>query len=71
MIHSSALHRIAVIGTKGGRRRYVTGTAEKVELAGRSDALHWNKREASILADAFNAEMARLGRVERFQIERA
>ena len=63
------LHRIALIGTKGKARRYIAGTADSIELSGRTDALHWNKREAGILADAFNAEFQRLGRAERFQIE--
>lgn len=67
----TTIYRIGVIGTKGGQRRYVSGTANAIELAGRDDALHWNKREASILSDAFNVEFARLGRGERFQIERS
>lgn len=67
----SDLYRIGVIGTKGDLRLYVSGTAEKVELSDRAEALHWNKREAGILANAFNVEFKRLGRPERFQIERA
>jgi len=65
------LYRIGVIGTKGGNRRYVSGTANQIEIEARDDALHWNKREAKILCDAFNAEFIRLKRDERFQIERA
>lgn len=65
------LFRIAVIGTKGRARRYISGTADKVKLSARADALHWNKREAFILADAFNTEFATSGRPERFQIEKA
>jgi hypothetical protein len=61
------LHRIAVVGSKP--RRYVSGTAEAIELQGRDEALHWNRREAMILTDAFNAEFTRLGRAERFQVE--
>ena len=64
------LYRIGVIGTKGGRRQYVGGTAHEIDMCNRADALHWNKREATILCDAFNAEFARKGRTERFQIER-
>ena len=64
------LYRIGVIGTKGGRRQYVGGTAHEIDMCSRDDALHWNKREATILCDAFNAEFARKGRTERFQIER-
>ena len=64
------LYRIGVIGTKGGSRRYISGTADAIEMTGRNDALHWNKREATILADAFNAEFTRSNRPERFQIER-
>lgn len=67
----TTLYRIGVIGTKGKDRRYVSGTAEEIEMTGRVDALHWNKREAKILTKAFNDEFARLGREERFQIERA
>lgn len=65
------LFRIAVIGTKGGARRYISGTAEKIALCGKRAALHWNKREAFILCDAFNTEFAQAGRPERFQIEKA
>lgn len=65
------LFRIGVIGTKGGARKYLSGTAKALEMAGREDALHWNKREAKILCDAFNAEFERIGRNERFQIEKA
>lgn len=65
------LFRLGVIGTKGRARRYVSGTADRVKLSGRADALHWNKREACILADAFNTEFASAGRPERFQIEKA
>ena len=63
------LYRIAVIGSKP--RRYISGTAENIELSGRADALHWNKRVAKILATAFNGEFADEGRDERFQIEKA
>ncbi len=65
------LYRIGVIGTKGGNRRYISETNGHVKIAGRDDALHWNKREALILTDAFNAEMERRGRNDRFQIEKS
>lgn len=65
------LYRIAVIGTKGGNRRYISGTARAIELSGRREALHWNKRIATFLANAFNGEFADEGRPERFQIEKA
>jgi hypothetical protein len=64
-------HRIGVIGTKGKGRLYVSGTEDEIELTGRVDALHWNKREATILTKAFNEEFERLGREERFQAEKA
>ena len=65
------LFRIAIVGTKGGARRYVSGTADAIEFADRSDALHWNKREAQIIAAAFNAEYARLKMTDKFQIEKS
>ena len=52
------LFRIAVIGTNGKKRRYISGTADKIELAGRADALHWNKTEATILCDGLNFGLA-------------
>lgn len=70
-MQTASLYRIGVISTKGGDRRYVSGTAERIELSGRRDALHWNKRVAMILASAFNTEFAQSGRPERFQIERS
>lgn len=71
MQNTPDLFRLGVIGTKGRARRYVSGTAEKIRLSARAEALHWNKREAFILADAFNFEFASAGRPERFQIEKA
>jgi hypothetical protein len=65
------LFRLGVIGTKGRARRYVSGTADKIKLSSRAHALHWNKHEAFVLADAFNFEFASAGRPERFQIEKA
>ena len=65
------LYRIGVIGTKGQQRQYISETDGEVSIKGRPDALHWNKKEAMILASAFNTEFAGLGRSERFQIERA
>lgn len=67
----TTLFRIAVIGTKGVDRRYISGTAKEVEITGRRDALHWNEREAKTLCHAFNAEFERQGRAERFQVEKA
>lgn len=68
---SYQLYRIGVIGTKGRDRRYISETDGDVEIKDRSDALHWNKKTAMILASAFNSEFAALGRSECFQIERA
>lgn len=67
----TTLFRIAVIGTKGESRRYVSGTADEIEFAGRVNALHWDKRVAKILVDAFNAEFERANRPERLQIEKS
>ena len=67
----SNLFRIAVIGTKGRSRSYISGTDDEIEITDRANALHWNKREAAILASAFNLEFAQMGRAERFQIEKA
>ncbi|WP_188477282.1 hypothetical protein [Primorskyibacter flagellatus] len=66
---NTKLYRIAVVGTKGGDRRYISGTADQVEISDRANALHWNKREASILARAFTEHFLEIGRTERFQIE--
>jgi hypothetical protein len=65
------LYRIGVIGTKAQNRKYISETDGEVEIKGRADALHWNKKDATILASAFNSEFATLGLAERFQIERA
>ncbi len=65
------LHRIGVIGTKGGQRKYIAGTPDAIELVAREDALHWDRATARILTKSFNEAFARLGRVERFQIEKA
>ncbi|MEL6411971.1 MAG: hypothetical protein AAFQ38_16390 [Pseudomonadota bacterium] len=65
------LYRIGVIGTKGQNRQYISETDGDVAITGRANALHWNKKEAMILASAFNSEFAGIGRTERFQIERA
>ena len=68
---SGDLFRIGVVGTKKPNRQYISSTNGSVCFSGRDDALHWNKTEAKILTDAFNNEFARLGRSERFQIERS
>lgn len=65
------LYRIGVIGTKGQLRQYISETDGEVAIKDRSDALHWNKKDATILASAFNTEFASIGKAERFQIERA
>ena len=69
----TTLYRIRVIGTKGGARRYLATDAsgEGVAIVKRADALHWNKKTASILVKAFNDEFERIGRPERFQIEKS
>lgn len=67
----TTLFRIAVIGTKGAERRYVSGTADGVKITGREDALHWNKTEAKILCSAFNHAATAAGHAEQFQIEKA
>jgi hypothetical protein len=64
------MFRIALVSTKGKARRYVSGTADKIEMAGRDEALHWNKREAKILTKAFNEEMVMQGMPQLFQIEK-
>lgn len=68
-----AMYRIGVIGTKGDQRKYLSTDAsgEGVEIVARPDALHWPKKVAGILARSLNVEFARLGRSERFQIEKS
>lgn len=65
------LYRIAVIGTNGKARRYLSGTLEAIDFSGKADALHWNKTEATILCDGLNLGLAREKRPERLQIEKA
>ncbi len=69
----SAQYRIGVIGTKGKDRLYLTTdeTGKGVELVGREDALHWERKIAGIIARSLNVEFKRLGRTEQFQIEKA
>ena len=65
------LYRIAVIGPAHGNRRYISGTADKIKFAGRAEALHWNKTEATILCDGLNFGLAQQKLAERLQIEKA
>lgn len=69
--NTTDLFRIAVVGTKGANRRYLTRTAGEVSFGPRPDALHWSKTEATLLADGLNLGLAQQGRPERLQIENA
>lgn len=68
-----ALYRIALIGTKGARRRYLSTdeSGEQVNLVPKREALHFTKAIALAAVKELNRGLESEGRSERFQIEKS
>lgn len=66
----SNLHRVAVRGTKGKNRQYLSSFGGEVELTDRTNALHWDRAIAKLIVKELNTQFEHLGRDERFEIEK-